>query len=86
MTTFDNLLDRFGRWLAQRLRREAPGEEPFVPADPDALRRSLRPGDVLDRRQQQASTAIKYLTQSTWSHAASMSAMCWEDRGGSRTC
>src|SRR5438046_1395533 len=43
MTTFDSLLDRFGRWLAQRLRREAPGEEPFVPAAP-WLRRMIALG------------------------------------------
>ena len=71
MMTFDNLLDRFGRWLARRLRREAPGEEPFVASDPDALRRTLRPGDVLlIAGSSKLSTAIKYLTQSTWSHAA----------------
>src|ERR1700730_10340753 len=71
MTAFDNLLDCFGRWLAQRLRREAPGEEPFVPPDHHALRRSLRPGDVLlIAGSSKLSTAIKYLTQSTWSHAA----------------
>src|SRR6185295_10826700 len=69
--TFDSLLDRFGRWLARRLRREAPGEEPFVPSDPEALRRTLRPADVLlIAGSSKLSTAIKYLTQSTWSHAA----------------
>ena len=58
-------------WLAHRLGREAPGEEPFIPTDPDALRRTLRPGDVLlIAGGSKLSTAIKYLTQSTWSHAA----------------
>jgi hypothetical protein len=71
MTAFDTLLDRFGRWLAQHLRREAPGEEPFIPPDPDALRRTLRLADVLlIAGSSKLSTAIKYLTQSTWSHAA----------------
>ncbi len=71
MTIFDDALDRFGRWLARHLRREAPGEEPFVPADPVALRRALRLGDVLlVAGGSKLSTAIKYLTQSTWSHAA----------------
>jgi hypothetical protein len=71
MTRFDNLLDRFGRWLARHLRREAPGEEPFIPSDPDALRRALRPADVLlVAGSSKLSTAIKYLTQSTWSHSA----------------
>jgi hypothetical protein len=70
-TVFDKALDWFGRWLAQRLRRELPGEEPFVPSDPDALRRSLRAADVLlIAGNSKLSTAIKYLTQSTWSHAA----------------
>jgi hypothetical protein len=70
MPLLDNLLDRFGRWLAHHLRREAPGEEPFVPSDADALRRTLRPGDVLlIAGSSKLSTAIKYLTQSTWSHA-----------------
>jgi hypothetical protein len=71
MPLLDNLLDRFGRWLARHLRREAPGEEPFVPSDADALGRTLRPGDVLlIAGSSKLSTAIKYLTQSTWSHAA----------------
>ncbi len=71
MTAFDKALDWFGRWLAQRLRREVPGEEPFVPSDPTALRRTLRPADVLlVAGSSKLSTAIKYLTQSTWSHAA----------------
>jgi hypothetical protein len=71
MTTFDDLLDRFGRWLAQHLRREAPGEEPFIPSDAEALRRTLRLADVLlIAGSSKLSTAIKYLTQSTWSHAA----------------
>src|ERR1700674_4621661 len=71
MTTFDDVLDRFGRWLAWHLRREVPGEEPFVPSDPNALSRTLRPADVLlIAGSSKLSTAIKYLTQSTWSHAA----------------
>jgi Permuted papain-like amidase enzyme, YaeF/YiiX, C92 family len=69
-TAFDSALDWSGRWLARKLRREVPGEEPFVPSDPTALRRTLRPGDVLlVAGSSKLSTAIKYLTQSTWSHA-----------------
>lgn len=60
-----------GRWLARHLRQEVRGEEPFVPIDPRALRRTLRPADVLlVAGASTLSTAIKYLTQSTWSHAA----------------
>src|SRR6476620_7028913 len=71
MTAFDSFLDWFGRKLGERLRREVPGQEPFVPSDPVALRRGLRPGDVLlVAGSSKLSTAIKYLTQSTWSHAA----------------
>jgi hypothetical protein len=71
MTAFNSFLDWLGRRLARRLKREPRNRRPFVPADPEALRRTLRPGDVLlvagaDR----VATAIKYLTQSTWSHAA----------------
>jgi hypothetical protein len=71
MTTFDAMLDSLGRWVAAHLGHEVPGAEPFVPSDPAALRRTLRPGDVvLVAGGSKLSTAIKYLTQSTWSHAA----------------
>ncbi len=71
MSPFDTLLDRFGRWIARRLESETPGEEPFIPTDRQALRRTLRPGDViLIAGSSKLSTAIKYLTQSTWSHSA----------------
>ncbi len=71
MTAFDSALDWLGRKLAHRLQHEGPGEAPFIPSDPAALRRTLRPGDVLlIAGGSKLSTAIKYLTQSTWSHAA----------------
>ena len=60
-----------GKALARYLSSPVRGFRPVAITDMDALRRSLRPGDVLlvegDTR---ISTAIKYLTQSTWSHAA----------------
>ncbi len=53
------------------LETETSGYEPFTPSDVITLRRVLRPGDiVLVEGNQKISTAIKYLTQSTWSHAA----------------
>lgn len=63
------------RMLGERLVRylETPVRSytAFSVSEPDALRRVLRPGDILliegDVR---ISVAIKYLTQSTWSHAA----------------
>ncbi|MEQ1614729.1 MAG: lipo-like protein [Hyphomicrobiaceae bacterium] len=70
MNTFDTILDKLGHWLGRKLQRETPGNEPFVPSDPDALLRTLRPGDVLlIAGASKLSAGIKYLTQSTWSHA-----------------
>ena len=51
--------------------RPEEGYEPFTPSDPEALRAVLRPGDVLlVEGNNHISGVIKYLTQSTWSHAA----------------
>jgi hypothetical protein len=67
----DTMLDRIGRFLADRLRSESSGYEPYTPSDPETLRRTLRAGDILlVEGNQRISAAIKYLTQSTWSHAA----------------
>lgn len=64
-------LRAFGRLLARYLDQPTRGYEPLATIDPARLRNALRPGDVLlvegNRR---ISVAIKYLTQSTWSHAA----------------
>ena len=73
----DTLLDRLGRYLARILERE-PARQPargrryqFAPSDAETLLRVMRPGDVLlVEGRSKLSTAIKYLTQSTWSHAA----------------
>lgn len=70
MSRFDDALDWLGHRIASRLTDES-GYEPFTPSDPDTLRAALRPADVLlVEGSQKISTAIKYLTQSTWSHAA----------------
>src|SRR5687768_8968158 len=67
----DTPLDRFGRWIAGRLKTESSGYEPYTPSDPVTLRRALEPGDILlIEGNQRVSAVIKYLTQSTWSHAA----------------
>ena len=67
----DTLLDRLGRRVADRLQAKTSGYEPYTPSDPETLARTLRPGDVLlVEGNQKVSAAIKYLTQSTWSHAA----------------
>jgi hypothetical protein len=63
--------DGIGRLLANYLEKPAQGYEPFTPTDPQALRETLRPGDViLVEGNNHISGVIKYLTQSTWSHAA----------------
>lgn len=60
-----------GRLIADCLRTEASGYKPYTPSDFKSLCTALRPGDVLlVEGNQKISTAIKYLTQSTWSHAA----------------
>lgn len=71
MAFLDRLLDHAGHWLGRALEKQSSGYEPFTPSDPVTLRRILRPADVLlIEGNQKLSSAIKYLTQSTWSHAA----------------
>ena len=65
------MVDGVGRLLARYLEKPVQGYEPFTPSDPDALRGTLQPGDVLlVEGNNHISGVIKYLTQSTWSHAA----------------
>ena len=68
---FARIKQAIGRALAHFLQKQTPGYVNFGTTPPDRLRATLRPGDVLlvegDRR---ISVAIKYLTHSTWSHAA----------------
>jgi hypothetical protein len=65
------MLEGIGQVIAGYLEKEAAGAVPFTPTSPDALRAALRPGDVLlVEGNNNISGVIKYLTQSTWSHAA----------------
>jgi len=65
------VLDTIGKLIADYLQKEIPGYEPFTPSSPDQLRSVIEPGDVLlVEGNSQISGIIKYLTQSTWSHAA----------------
>jgi Permuted papain-like amidase enzyme, YaeF/YiiX, C92 family len=65
------VFDRVGSLITHYLEKPAQGYEPFTPSMPDALRASLRPGDVLlVEGNNHISGVIKYLTQSTWSHAS----------------
>jgi len=59
-----------GTKLAAFLEQPIKGYQPATPPDPDALAFSLRPGDIiLVEGNSRVSSVIKYLTQSTWSHA-----------------
>ncbi|MEO6798720.1 MAG: lipo-like protein, partial [Rhodanobacter sp.] len=64
-------LQWLGRSLAQFLAKPRPVEMHFGTSSFDLLRSSLRQGDVvLVEGSSRFSTAIKYLTQSSWSHSA----------------
>ena len=65
------VLDGLGRRLARYLTRPRHDRVHSTTADPAALARTLRPGDILlVEGSSRISAAIKYTTQSTWSHAA----------------
>ena len=65
------MLDTVGKVIAGYLQKEVPGYEPFTPSDPERVRGLIQPGDVLlVEGNNRISGIIKYLTQSTWSHAA----------------
>ena len=65
------MLDRVGRHIAAYLQKPATGYEPFTPTDPAALKALIKPGDILlIEGRTHIAGVIKYLTQSTWSHAA----------------
>lgn len=73
MAAFDSFLDGLGRLIAHRI--GTPSSASKKGASPEAsarLLRHLRPCDVLlvDSVPTKISSAIKYLTQSSWSHAA----------------
>src|SRR5258708_15551667 len=62
---------KFGRVVAHYLEKAGQGYEAIAPGDAEALRATLKPGDVLlVEGNNHISGVIKYLTQSTWSHAA----------------
>jgi len=60
-----------GRRLARFLSRQDPACSTSPPTNQALLKRALRPGDVLlVEGTSMIAAAIKYLTQSTWAHAA----------------
>lgn len=65
------VLDTVGKVIARYLQKEVMGYEPFTPSDPESLLDIVQAGDVLlVEGNNRISGIIKYLTQSTWSHAA----------------
>jgi hypothetical protein len=65
------VLAALGRALAAYLSKPSKRYQPVSSSRPGELRRALRPGDVLlVEGNTRVSVAVKYLTQSTWSHAA----------------
>ena len=60
-----------GRIIVRYLEKPVRSYKNFTPSDPAALLQLLEPGDVLlVEGNSRFSGAIKYLTQSIWSHAA----------------
>ena len=60
-----------GRWLAHYLEKLSRHYKPFGVLDVATPQGFLQPADILlVEGNQRVSVAIKYLTQSTWSHAA----------------
>lgn len=74
---------RIGRRLGRYLEGERRLGQPYVSQDFEALCQTIRVGDVLlVEGRARLSTAIKYLTQSTWSHAA----LCVQDMREGKPC
>lgn len=62
---------RLGAWLVRYLTKPTRSYFVFAPGSAERLRKLLRCGDVLlVEGNQRFSTAVKYLTQSSWSHSA----------------
>jgi hypothetical protein len=72
MRISNRILDRVGALVARQVTKPTSGYEPYAAARPELLAITLRPCDVLliEGSGTKASTAIRYLTQSTWSHTA----------------
>ena len=67
------------------------GYEPYAAARPELVAMTIRPADVLlvEGARSKINSAIRYLTQSTWSHAAfyvGLGAKLGESATASRWC
>ena len=68
---FDQLKESISAWILRFLAKPTARYAPFFAPEPEVVRRALQPGDVLlIEGNTRLSAIIKFLTQSTWSHAA----------------
>jgi hypothetical protein len=72
MSATMRLLDWIGERIAHQLSKPTSGYEPYAAARPELVAMTIRPGDVLlvEGARSKINSAIRFLTQSTWSHAA----------------
>ncbi len=71
MSATIRLLDWVGDFLARYVSKPTSGYEPYAAARPELVAMTIRPADVLlvEGARSKINSAIRYLTQSTWSHA-----------------
>jgi hypothetical protein len=72
MKVTTSLLEWIGRLVARQVSKPTSGYEPYAAAWPELVAMVIRPADVLlvEGRHTKINSTIRYLTQSTWSHAA----------------
>jgi hypothetical protein len=72
MSATTTLLDWVGAFAARQLSKPTSGYEPYAAARPELVAMTIRPADILliEGARSKINSAIRYLTQSTWSHAA----------------
>ena len=72
MAVTTRLLDWVGSTVARQLSKPTSGYEPYAAARPELVAMTIRPADVLliEGARSKVNSAIRYLTQSTWSHSA----------------
>ena len=72
MSATITFLDWVGDFVAHQLSKPTSGYEPYAAARPELVAVTIRPADVLlvEGARSKINSAIRYLTQSTWSHAA----------------
>lgn len=72
MSVTIKLLDWVGELVARQLQKPTSGYEPYAAARPELVAMTIRPADILlvEGPRSKINSAIRYLTQSTWSHSA----------------